>query len=653
MKNYFLNRKENLLNPEDVLLDRRAQEKEDEGFKLESLSWPLNKKAIMAIFWIAFCLTIFILFRGFYLMILRGSEYEIKAINNKTRQILIEAPRGIIYDRNKNPLTVNIPSYSLMIIPLDLNKNEKDFESLILKISKIFDYDLEELKSIIDLIYRKNLNYSLNPILLKPEVSAEEIREFETEVEENKGFAIFPTYKREYPYKEIFAHVIGYIGKMSNEELEKYKNYPLSSKIGKMGLESYYQETLAGVSGKKIVELDATLKIKKTIQEISPTSGSNLITTLDKELQEVFFNALKKSVKDYSAKGAAGIIMNPKNGEILSLVSLDSFDSNILTEGKNKDLINYYLTSKRFPLFNRVVSGIYQPGSLIKPLVALAALEENIIDPKKNIYDEGEIVIVNPYNPEIKYVFKDWKNHGWVNMKKAIAESCNFYFWAISGGYKDIKGLGWEKIKQYWQKFGLGDFLGIDLPSEAKGVLPDPEYLKKIRPEDPVWRLGDTYNIAIGTGGLSLTPLQMSAYISIIANNGVLMKPHLVKAIEKPNGELISIKPEEKIHLSFKEENLRIVQEGMREVVLSGTATPLKYALLDIAGKSGSPKYGQGMTERYNAVFGAYVPFENPEIVILIVIENPTSNTGSTLPVIEEVVNWYALNRHQKNLKNS
>lgn len=648
MRNYYLDRKENLLDPEEVLLDKKAQQTEGD-YPLESLAWPLKKRALLIVFWLAIIFGFLIFIRSFYLMILKGADYEIRAFKNKTREILIEAPRGIIYDRNKNPLTINIPSYSLMIIPIDLNKEDKNFKDLLLKISKIFNYDLKELEDIIELIYKKKLNYSLDPILLKSDLSIEEIRLFETEVGENKGFAIFPTYKREYPYKEIFAHVVGYVGKITSEELEKYKDYPLSLKVGKIGLESYYQDILMGVPGKRVVELDASLKIKKVIQEIEPSSGSHLITTLDKDLQEVFYNALKKSITTYSAKGAAGIILNPKNGEVLSLVSLESFDPNVLTEGKNKSLINQYLTSPLAPLFNRVVSGIYQPGSLIKPLLALAALEEGIIDPNKNIYDEGEITITNPYNPEVKYIFRDWKNHGWVNMKKAIAESCNFYFWIIGGGYKEIQGLGWEKIHQYFKKFGLGETTGIDLPSEAQGILPTPEYLKKVRPNDPVWRLGDTYNISIGTGGLNLTPLQMSAYISIIANNGVLMKPHLLRAIEKSNGEVIPILPEEKNRLLVFSDHLKIVQEGMREVILSGTATPLKYTLLEVAGKSGSPKYGQGVTERYNAVFGAYAPFENPEIVILIVIENPTSNTGSTLPVIEEVVNWYALNRYQKN----
>ncbi len=650
MKFFFINRKENLLDPEEVLLDKKALENEPSE-QLGALQWPISKKAINSIFWMGVIIAFIVFSRSFSLMILKGFEYEVKALNNKNRQIFIEAPRGIIYDRYHNPLVINVPSYSLMVIPLDLPRDSQELESVLKKISKIFNYDYNDLTKLIKIIFEKNLIYSIDPILIKSNLSPEEIREFEVEIEGNKGFIVLPTFKREYPFKEVFAHVLGYVGKISDEEIESYKNYPLFSLVGKTGLEKFYEEVLRGIPGKKIVELDASLKIKRNIQEIPPIKGKDIITTLDKDLQIVFYESLKESVDQYSAEGAAGIILNPKTGEVLAMVSLDSFDPNILVEGKDKKLINSYLTSKRYPLFNRVVSGIYQPGSLIKPLMAIAALEEKIIDPNKNIYDEGEIIITNPYNPEVKYVFKDWKNHGWVNLKKAIAESCNFYFWAIGGGYKDIKGLGFEKIKEYWLKFGLGELTGIDLPSESKDILPDPDYLKKIRPEDPVWRLGDTYNVSIGTGGLSLTPLKMSAYISIIANNGVLMKPHLVSKIEG-SGEAIEIQPEIKRKIEVSLSNLKIVQEGMREVVLSGTATPLRYALLNIAGKSGSPKYGYGSTERYNAVFGAYAPYENPEIVILIVIENPTSNVGSTLPVIEKVVNWYALNRLEKNEKN-
>ena len=643
---YFIKRKENLLDPEEVLLDKKAKESAEKE-KLDSLQWPLSKTLMKIIFWLAVILSIVVFLRCFYLTILKGADFEVRALNNKNRYFYIEAPRGIIYDRNKNPLVVNSPSYSLMMIPMDLPTDSEELKNIVEIISQIFGIKTEEMQKLLDYVQKYNLIYSFEPILVKTDVKIDQIRSFESKIGDEKGFVILPAYEREYPYGEVFSHVLGYVGKISSDELEKYKDYPLSSVVGKTGLESFYEETLKGIPGRKNIEIDATLNVKKSLDEIAPQAGSNIITTLDKDLQEFFYKTLKKSVEDYSAKGAAGIILNPKNGEILSLVSLDSFDPNVMVKGKDTDLINEYLFSKRYVLFNRVVSGIYQPGSLIKPLMALAALEENIIDPDKKIYDEGQIVITSPYNPEEKYIYRDWEQHGWVDMKKAISRSCNVYFWTIGGGYQDINGLGWEKIKKYWLKFGFGEKTGLDLEGEAQDILPDPEYLKQVRPNDPTWRLGDTYNVSIGEGGLSLTPLKMSTYISLIANNGILFQPHLVKAVEtQDNFQEIQLVISRKLDVS--QENLKIVQEGMREVVLSGTATSLRSALLEIAGKSGSPKYGSGSEERYNAIFGAYAPYEDPEIVILIVVENPTSNTGSTLPVIKDVINWYATNRYQQ-----
>jgi penicillin-binding protein 2 len=220
-------------------------------------------------------------------------------------------------------------------------------------------------------------------------------------------------------------------------------------------------------------------------------------------------------------------------------------------------------------------------------------------------------------------------------MRKAIATSCNVYFWAIGGGWKDVSGLGLAKIRKYWLAFGLDKKLGIDLFGEVQSVLPGIKWLKENRPNDPTWKLGDTYNVSIGEGGLLLTPLQMAAYISTIANDGILMQPHLVKQTK-------NIKVTQ---LNVSEQNLKVVQEGMREVINSGTAMTLKYLPFQVAGKSGSPKFISEGEEKYNALFGAYAPYEDPEIVVFVLIEVPSSGTVATLPIIEDVLQWYWDNR--------
>ena len=630
MKGFYVKRKKYLLDPEEVLLDRKVKEAREKN--LESLEAPISRFLIKGILGICFLLFFIIFSRVFYLQAIEGANYQQRAENNSTYHYIVNAPRGIIYDRFQEPLVFNNSSYSLMMIPSEVPKNESERQGLLEKIAEIFKVEKNEVET---LFQSRQYYHSLEPILIKSNLTIDEVRFFETTIKENSGFNIVSDYSRNYPFGEAFAHILGYIGKISAKDLEKYKNYPLTSMVGKDGLEAYYEHILQGKTGQKIIEVDAKLNVQKNLGSIEPEKGGDLITTLDKDLQIVFYNSLKKRIEDIGSSGGAGIILDAKTGEILSLVSVPSFDPNALTQGTPVDLINKYLQSSSMPLFNRAISGLYSPGSLIKLLMAIAALEEKIIDPKYELFTEGEIVITSPYDSQEKWIFRDWKNHGWVNMKKAIAVSCNVYFWALGGGWEDIVGLGLGKIQKYWLAFGLDKKLDIDLFGESISVLPDTKWLAQHRPNDPLWKLGDTYNISIGEGGLVLTPLQMAAYIATIANDGVLMQPHLLK----------NETPKEKLNIKVNPENLKIVQEGMREVVLSGTGTLLQSLPFEVAGKSGSPKVYIKGKEAYHAIFGAYAPYENPQIVILVFIETPPSTVVATLPVVAEVLQWYWENR--------
>jgi penicillin-binding protein 2 len=629
-KHLYIKRKGYFLDPEEVLLDKKTKEAAEKD--LESLEAPISASVIKRVFFVSLILFLIIFSRVFYLQAIEGSNYQKRAENNSTYHYIVNAPRGIIYDRFQEPLVFNSSSYSLVMIPSEMPRSEKERKELIGKIAAIFDADQNEIET---LLQSRQYYHPLEPILIKPNLTVDEVRLFETITETNSGFSIIADYSRNYPYGEAFAHVLGYIGKISSKDLEKYKNYPLTSMVGKDGLEAYYESMLQGKAGQKIVEVDAQLNVQKNLGSLDPQKGSDIITTLDKDLQLVFYNSLKKRIEDTGSSGGAGIALDPRTGEILSLISIPSFDPNVLTQGSPVDLINKYLESPLMPFFNRAVSGLYPPGSLIKLLIAVAALEEEIIDPEYELFTEGEIVITSPYDPKEKWIFRDWADHGWVDMREAIAVSCNVYFWALGGGWKEIDGLGLSKIQKYWQAFGLDKKLGIDLFGEAASVLPDTEWLAKNRPNDPLWKLGDTYNISIGEGGLALTPIQMASYVATIANDGVLMQPHLLKT------EV----PKEKLNLNVSPENLKIVQEGMREVVLSGTATSLKSLPFEVAGKSGSPKVYVAGKETYHTIFGAYAPYEDPQIVILVLIESPRSTVVATLPVVAEILEWYWDNR--------
>ena len=642
VKNLYIKKKKDLLDPEEVLLDGWVKEAEEN--QLGSLEWPISPLLIKSIFIFSLFLFAIVFFRAFYVQVVKGEDFQKRAENNKTRCYTINAPRGIIYDRFGIPLVLNSSSFSLVMIPVDLPKSSKEKEEILNKIISIFNLDKEELNSLLNDPLRIG---SFDPILIKTNLSLEEVRRFETSVNVGLGFNIISDYSRYYPYGDSFVHVLGYIGKISSQEISQYKDYPLTAMIGKDGLEAYYERDLQGKPGKRIIEVDAALNIKNNLGAVEPEKGQDIVTTLDKDLQEVFYNSLKERMEQMNSKGAAGIALNPKTGEILSLFSLPSFDPNLFTSGFPKDKINQYLNDESHPLFNRATNGVYPVGSLIKPLIALAALEEKVIDPNYKILAEKEIVIENPYHPGESYIFKEWQNHGWVDMRKALAVSSNIYFWTIGGGYDGIAGLGLERIKKYWLKFGFDKAFGIDLPTEGKAILPDAEWLKKNRPDDPYWRLGDTYNIAVGEGGFSLTPLKMVGYISSIANNGILMKPHLVREIKDINGNPKTfVLPEKIVDVGVSLENLGIVQEGMREVVKSGTGIYLNDLPIEVAAKSGSPKiFSLSNKERYHAILGVYAPYEDPEIAILILMEDPDPGASATLPVAHKILNWYYENR--------
>jgi len=291
----------------------------------------------------------------------------------------------------------------------------------------------------------------VEPILLKTNVSIEEARKFESEITEQdkKGFYLVEDYSRYYVDPEAFSHILGYTGKMDNIDIQENPQYPISDIIGKMGIEKYYEQYLHGVSGKQLMEINARSEINPNLGEIKAKPGNNLITTIDKDLQLELYKDLKTTITNLHIHKGAGLAINPQTGEVLALVSFPSIDVNTLTKGSPRADIDKMTSNIYMPFINRVISGLYAPGSTIKPLVAIAALQEHTIDPDKTIVDEDAIVIPNPYDAKHPSIFRDWKNHGIVDMRKAIAYSCNIYFYALGGGYKDIEGLGIRRLKQY------------------------------------------------------------------------------------------------------------------------------------------------------------------------------------------------------------
>jgi penicillin-binding protein 2 len=375
---------------------------------------------------------------------------------------------------------------------------------------------------------------------------------------------------------------------------------------------------------------------------------------LDSDLQKKIREVLEKQRQKYGAKGAAALALDPKTGGVLALVSLPDFDNNLFQKGADPEKLQELLEDpfKLKPLFNRAISGEgYLPGSTIKPLIASAALEEKIILPEELIYARGLIEVPSQYNPEKVYIFRDWKVHGWTDLKKAIAQSVNVYFYIIGGGYKGKEGLGPIKIKKYLELFGWGEKTGIDLPNEGKGFIPSPEWKKTYfeRKEDQIWYDGNTYYLSIGQEYVRATPLQVTLSISVIANGGKLFQPQVVKSIvdtlpESP--KLIEeIQPKIIRENFIDSKNLQVIREGMRQTVTQGTASSWLNSLpVTSAAKTGSAqtgkfdKYGNELFHNWVTVFA---PYEDPEIVLTIFLEEVPGAMAASLPVAKEILEWY------------
>ena len=577
----------------------------------------LNQKITISILprWLFFFIFFLILIYLFKVSILENKKWATFASINNKLSIKIPAPRGLIFDKFGKPLAINKSSYDLIIDFNRIKFEDKEYFSKIIE-----DYNLNFNLNGSYLIV-KNIPENLTYKILSKYPNSIEIR-------------LVETYKRIYKTGEGFGNFLGYLGFPNKEEIEKYGFDP-NVYIGKLGIEKQYQKYLEGLDGSLIFEKDSKSNIIRTLEKKEPVYGHSIYLTINSEFQKEAYELFKKYLKERGYKKGGFIMLNPNSGEIISLVSYPDFDNNLFQNDKN--YANQVLNNKENPLFNRVISGLYAPGSVIKPIIAIAALEEKIIDPEKKIYSSGELIVPNPYNPTKPSIFKDWKAHGWVNMKEAIANSVNVYFYTIGGGFEQQKGLGINKIIKYFKLLEIDKKSGIDFPIEVQGFIPSPEWKKKKRGEN--WLLGDTYNISIGQGDLILTPLRIALFTGVLATNK-LVKPYIVeKILDHQNKVVYKNKTTILKENIFNKDNLKIIQEGMRMTVTEGTAKTLLSSVVPIAGKSGTPQImGKKML---NAFFTGYAPYDNPQIVLTLFIEEVPVGSVATLPIYKDIIDLY------------
>lgn len=441
---------------------------------------------------------------------------------------------------------------------------------------------------------------------------------------------------REYGEVVGSGHILGYVGMPTKEILETNKNISSEDIVGKDGIEEWYDKFLRGSPGVKLTERDSQGNSISESVQTDPKNGEKLILTVDSKIQSYLYSTIETVVKDRDFEGGSAVIIDVNDGSVLAMTSFPEYNPKVFSDGGPTSLINSYINDKNKPFINRAISGLYAPGSIVKPLIALAALNEKTISPEKKILSTGSISIQNPFFPDKKTVFKDWKAHGWVDMRHALAISSDVYFYEIGGGFEDIKGLGINKIYEYAKKFGLGEKTGIDLRGEKSGVVPNPEVKEKNNPNDPIWRVGDTYISAIGQGYFLTTPIEMAVYASSIANDGKIITPRLVK-----NENFYSSIPIK--DAGIPKEYFKIVKEGMRMVVTEGTTQGLSFPDLKIAAKSGTAEVGGKKDYIHSWVIGFY-PYENPKYAFAVVLEKGHSGNTTGAPfVMNKFFNWLKL----------
>jgi len=570
--------------------------------------------------------------RLWFLQIVNGSMYRTKSEQNRIRLWDISPLRGMILDRKGETLVDNRPRYDLYLIPEEVQDREKLFEDL----NRLLGFEPELADQKLDEASRR---YPFKPICLKKNISRDELALIETRRFNLPGVMIKVKPQRHYVFGNFASHLLGYLGEISERQLRnrQYPNNKSGDLIGKSGVERKWQTLLNGIRGGEQVEVDAAGRKIKVISRKPSAPGVNICLTIDKDLQAF-------TEKCLIGKRGAIVAINPNNGGILALASSPSFDPNLFVSGVDNVTWNKIVSSKDFPLQNRALSGQYPPGSVFKMVVALAGLEEGIIDPEEKITCHGVYTLG-------RHKYRCWKKygHGKVSLHRAIVESCDIYF------YKMGVRLGVDKISHYARKLGLGSITGFDALQEKKGLIPTRDW--KLKKFGVPWQGGETVSMSIGQSFVLVTPIQMATLTSAIFNGGFLYQPHVTKWVRNVTGESVyEFVPKLSGRVKVKQENLELIKKALIGVVNErrGTGKRTKFKHLIVAGKTGTAQVVALEKEksfddagevpwrfRDHAWFVAIAPADRPKIALSIVIEHGGHGGSAAAPIAKEIIEAY------------
>lgn len=553
--------------------------------------------------------------RAAYLQIYQGEYYASLADGNRIRIVPSMAPRGTFYDRNGELLVTNRPGFSVSLLPLTAPISD----DVIARLSDLLKVPTDEIKT-------KIAGHSgFNPIRIKTDVTPDIVSIIEEQKSQYPGVVIEVTPIRDYILKQEGAHTFGYVSEINDTELEKMKDegYKSGDIIGKFGIEKIYDKELRGENGGQQVEVDVSGKPVQILGRKEPVPGDDLELTIDIKLQQAAEKAVDEQLTQIGAHAAAAVVMNPQTGEILAMVSRPAFDPNLFAHGISSKDWNQLNNNPYHPMDNKTITGEYPPGSTFKIVTGTAALTEGVVTPDEQIFDSGHHWIIPKGNA-------DGEALGWLNFRSALAHSDNVYFYEMGNR------LGIDRLEKYARMFGLGAKTGIDLPYEASGLVANRRYKEK-NFDDGEWYLSETFDAAIGQGFNLVTPLQAAMVMGEIAADGKRYKPHVVNRIIAPDGSVVKdFQPELLSQLDVPEEDIKLVQDGLHDVTKYGTAaSSFRGFTVDIAGKTGTAENSQG---RDHGWFVAYGPFDNPNVVVAVIVENGGYGSQSAVPIGRKIL---------------
>ena len=573
-----------------------------------------------------------IFFRFFYLQVIEHQTMLLNSEKNRIKTTSLPPARGFIYDRNGKLLVDNLPTYRLQVVPEQVS----NLEQMLHEIQPFINISN---KKINDVLAEDENNKAFKPIIIKAKLSEAELSAFIARKHLFIGFKAIPYLIRHYKYTNILAHVVGYVGRINDQDTKRLdkKRYLGSEYTGKQGLEKYNEKILHGQPGSLIVETNAKGRILRTIKQSLPISGQDITLTIDIDLQKTAYEALGDLT-------GSVIAINPKNGEILAMVSKPGFDPNDFVNGISQIKYTALINSTENPLFNRSIKGRYEPGSTIKPYIALAGLYYKVINLNYSMFSKGFFQLANQ---ERKY--HDWKKggHGQINIEQSLTQSVNTFYYDLA-----LK-LGIDKIHDFLAPFKFGELSKIELLGEKRGLLPSRQW--KQANKGTIWFPGETVITGIGQGFLVSTPIQLATSLTILANKGVFIQPHLIKKKSTPS---------ENISFNIPTEYWNLVHKGMIGVVhgAKGTARSIRNKNYLIAGKSGTSQvYGKKEEDVYDksivipkhlrnhALFIAFAPANDPEIAVVVVAEHGASGSKTAAPIAGKIIDKFMRDIYETN----